>query len=540
MQKKEGKLLQHLGIVAGVCNEIGIAEKIDELVQRPKRKVSVGKAAEAMIINALGFTGRALYLTPQFYKGRPTELLLGDEIHAEDLHDDCLGTALESLYEEGVTEVFYKVASHALQNYGIEHRFVHLDSTTFSLHGAYEDKEGNDDEGEVISITKGFSKDNAPELNQVVLSMMTTYGSSIPVWLEALSGNSNDKVSFRKSIKEYRKQFKKNDLPYFVADSALYTKESLKELTGVKWVTRVPETIGKAKEHILNLDERQMGDFGNGYRIKEVESDYGGVPQRWLLVFSEKAYERENATLERKIEKETEEKGKELWHLGNKPYACEADAIAAAKAFEKKLRYHTLTSHVERKLLYGKKGRPTAGDEPVGESWYVRGKLEKNIQAIERARAFKGIFIIATNETDPKKLSSEQLLEVYKSQGTSVERGFRFLKDPMFYAESLYLKSPKRIMALLMVMGLSLLVYALAERKVRDSLKERGETIKNQKGKYYNNPTIRWVFQIFENVLLFSFQDDQQKENMVMNMEDDHHTIIKCLGPPFEKIYFFN
>ena len=355
MAKKEGTLLQHLGIVAGVCKEIGLGEKIDELVERPKRKVSVGKATEAMIVNALGFTGRALYLTPQFYKGRPTELLLGEEVRAEDLHDDCLGTALEALYEEGITELFYKVASHALQSYGVEHRFVHLDSTTFSLHGAYESEEGAEEQPEVISITKGYSKDNAPELNQVVLSMMTTYGSSIPVWIEALSGNSNDKVSFRKSIKEYRKQFKEKDLPYFVADSALYTKESLKELEGVKWVTRVPETIREAKEHIHALDRDQMTYLGNGYYVKEVESTYGEVAQRWLLVYSEKAFQRENATLERKIEKATEEKRKELWHLSNKSFACEADAIDAAKAFEKKLRYHILTYHIESKLHYERK-----------------------------------------------------------------------------------------------------------------------------------------------------------------------------------------
>ena len=358
--------------------------------------------------------------------------------------------------------------------------------------------------------------------------MMTTYGSSIPVWIEALSGNSNDKVSFRKSIKEYRKQFKEKELPYFVADSALYTKESLKELEGVKWVTRVSETIREAKEHIHALDRDQMTCLGNGYYVKEVESTYGEVAQRWLLVYSEKAFQRENATLERKIEKATEEKRKELWHLSNKSFACEADAIDAAKAFEKKLRYHTLTYHIESKLHYRKKGRPSAADEPVDESWYICGELEKDIEAIDYKRAFKGVFIIATNETDPEKLSGGQLLEVYKSQGTSVERGFRFLKGP------------KRIMALLMVMGLSLLVYALSEKKLRSALKEHGETIKNQKGKHYDNPTIRWVFQIFENVLLFTLEDEKRTENIVMNMDDDNHTVIKCLGPPFEKIYFLD
>ncbi len=75
------------------------------------------------------------------------------------------------------------------------------------------------------------------------------------------------------------------------------------------------------------------------------------------------------------------------------------------------------------------------------------------------------------------------MLSVYKAQGISVERGFRFLKDPLFFAESLYLKTERRIMALIMVMALSLLVYSLAEKKIRQMLKESGQTISNQVGK---------------------------------------------------------
>jgi len=158
---------------------------------------------------------------------------------------------LGSSLRRGNHRAFFKVSSHALQKYGIEHRFVHLDSTTFSLHGAYEREEGAEEQPEVVSITKGYSKDNAPDLNQVVLSMMTTNGSSIPVWLEALTGNSNDKVSFRKSIKEYRKQFKEKELPYFVADSALYTKETVTELEGVKVVAGVLAKGLRAREYHL-------------------------------------------------------------------------------------------------------------------------------------------------------------------------------------------------------------------------------------------------------------------------------------------------
>ena len=101
------------------------------------------------------------------------------------------------------------------------------------------------------------------------------------------------------------------------------------------------------------------------------------------------------------------------------------------------------------------------------------------------------MFVVVTNELDTDALREDQLLEVYKDQGVTVERGFRFLKDPMFYAESLYLKSPKRIMALLMVMTLSLLIYSLAEMRIRSALVEADETIHDQKGKPTSRPTIR-------------------------------------------------
>ncbi len=92
---------------------------------------------------------------------------------------------------------------------------------------------------------------------------------------------------------------------------------------------------------------------------------------------------------------------------------------------------------------------------------------------------------VATNELDSKILTDEKLFEVYKDQNISVERDFRFLKDHRFYAESLYLKSPNRIMALIMVMTLSLLIYSLAERKIRISLKEKDNYIWDQKKETY-------------------------------------------------------
>jgi transposase len=72
--------LDHLGIVAGVCQQIGLIEQINARVPDTGRKVSVGQAVQAMVLNGLGFVGRALYLTPEFYRTKPLDLLIGEGI----------------------------------------------------------------------------------------------------------------------------------------------------------------------------------------------------------------------------------------------------------------------------------------------------------------------------------------------------------------------------------------------------------------------------------------------------------------------------
>ena len=133
----ENKVIQHIGLISGICDESGLVEFIDERVHQPRRFVSVGQAVKAMILNALGFSGRALYLTPRFYKNRPVDVLIGEGLSAIQLNDASLGTALDALYETGITELFFSVSQQILTRYGIPTRFAYLDSTTFSLHGDY-------------------------------------------------------------------------------------------------------------------------------------------------------------------------------------------------------------------------------------------------------------------------------------------------------------------------------------------------------------------------------------------------------------------
>jgi transposase len=169
-----------------------------------------------MVFNALGFASRALYLTPAFFTKKPVDPLIREGLQAEDLHDESLGCALDRLYKAGMIEVFARVASHALQVYGVQHRFVHLDSMGASLQGEYAPATRDP---QAIRLTHGDSKDHRPGLKQAVVALICSYRSAIPVRLAVLSATSADKITFPQTIQAYMAQLQAVELRCFSADS---------------------------------------------------------------------------------------------------------------------------------------------------------------------------------------------------------------------------------------------------------------------------------------------------------------------------------
>ena len=129
--------LDHLGVVAGVCEEIGLATYLDRLAGETNHHVSMGTATVAMILNGLGLSNRRLYLVPQFFANKPVEHLLGPGIEAADLNDDCLGRTLDWLYAQDPTQLFAGIATRARKIFGVSARHVHVDTTSFSVSGDY-------------------------------------------------------------------------------------------------------------------------------------------------------------------------------------------------------------------------------------------------------------------------------------------------------------------------------------------------------------------------------------------------------------------
>jgi len=527
--------LDHLGIVAGICQQISLIEQIDAYVGVTGRKVSVGKAVQAMVLNALGFVGRALYLTPEFFGNKPIGLLIQEGLTAEDFNDDSMGRALDMLYQAGITEVFACVASHALDAFGIQHDFVHLDNTSFSLEGDYSKPS---EDPKAVRITHGYSRDHRPDLKQVVVSLICSYQSSIPVWLQALDGGRADKESFPKIIQAYVSQMQASELPYFITDSALYSEESINVLSQVKWITRIPGTLNEVKELCKSITPEQMQESAlEGYSYLEIGNNYGGVRQRWLIVFSKAAHKREEATFQRRLAQRRTEAEKSLKQLSQQEFSTRKAAKTAVSALEEQWEFHQTEVALEKVFHYKRPGRPRKNQKPEHVGWRVVGQVVDREEAIAEAFKSKGKFVLGSNELNEERLPAEMILTAYKGQAASVERGFRFLKDPMFFASGLFLEKPERIMALLMVMGLSLLVYALAEKALRTELVQRDESIPNQVGKPTQCPTMRRIFQMFEGIDVLLIQHPLGIQRQVLNLKPIHLHVLDLLGPEVRKCY---
>ena len=530
--------LDHLGIVAGIVDELRIVEYInDKLGIHPNEKVSAGVIVKAMILNGLGFVSAPLYMFEKFFVGIPTEHLLGAGVKPEYLNDDRLGQVMDDISEVGSSELFLGIALQCINIFQIEMKTSHLDSTSFHVHGKYDKKtiaepeaEPDVEEIESIEITYGYSRDHRPDLKQFMMNLICVGDGDIPVWLEMANGNQSDKDKFAKILTEFKQQWNFDGL--CVADAALYSADNLQMMTGLKWLTRVPLTLKESKE-VIERELEFKASYLKGYQITELTSQYGGINQRWFVIESAERKSSDLKRIEKQIKDSKSKAEQRLKKFEREEFSCEADALVAAKKLSKELALYELTEiNIVEKQHYASAGKPSAKNIVVRTSYQVTASIVSDEKSIDIQKKRAGRFILATNVLTPQELSADDALKEYKAQ-QGTERGFRFLKDPLFFASSIFLKTPKRIAVLGMIMALCLLVYNLAQRQLRRVLSEQGETIPNQLGKPTVTPTLRWVFQCFMAVHLVTIEGVKQ----IINFTDERRHILKFFSPACQSYY---
>jgi transposase len=529
--KSEAKVIHHLGLINGICEKIKLVETIDRLVPVSEQsKLSVGMRVKAMVINALGFTGRPMHLTAEFYRTKPVALLFGKNVSPDDINDDSLGRALDKLSEKGPESIFVNVSAKAVSIYGVKTNQCHLDTTSISVEGEYEDEQNT-------LIRFGHSKDLRSDLKQFIQSSFVTNDGGIPLIMKSLPGNTSDKTHFTEFARELVKgEIVSQDEFVAVFDSAGYTKGTIVAMGSTHWMSRVPETIDLAKQMIHKSKGMVLCVLDDNYSYYENDSEYAGVKQRWFLFRSKHALERETKTIKRSVSREKKELTCLIDRFGKQLFACKDDALKAFLDLAKKIKYHkpSLSDLLEEKHFL-KRGKPKDGDA-FELKYKAQVNITEDIDKINELMDAAGKFILATNQLSKETADAEKVLKTYKDQ-QCVERGFRFLKNPISLIKSVYLKNHDRIIALSMIMFITLLVYAIAERALRKALVEHKETVKSQSKKDVQNPTMRWIFQKMEDIIVLEYIEDNQLIIQFMNMTEEIKKIIRLLGSECMSMY---
>ena len=519
--------LNHLGIIAGIIDEIGIVEIINEqLGIKPQEKLNNGIIVKSIILNAMGFVSRPLYLFPQFFNDKATEHLFGEGILPQDFNDDKIGRVLDKLYKFGLNKIFLAISLKACQIYGIDRSYSHIDSSSISVEGDYlicsrENEENL--EPIPIKIVHGHSKDKRPDLKQFLINLIASGDGGVPLFLSCGNGNDSDKAKFATILSDFKKQVDLDSI--FVADSALYTAENLLTIKHLKWITRVPLSIQAAQFYVRETPESQFVETDReGYKAVVKESNYGGINQKWIIIESASRKESDLKQLSKKLAKD-EEKARALVNsLSKRKYENRTEIKAVLSCEQKKIKYHNLI------LKYVKK----ISDKKTNKKVYKASiTLEKQSKKIEEEKKKAGRFILATNVL--KDLSPSEILTAYKGQ-QSCEGGFRFFKDPLFFADSVFLKYPSRIETMAMLMGLSLLVYSIGQKQLRTNLKQNNSGVKNQLGQLTDKPTLRWIFQCFQGIHVVVLNGVKQ----IVNLTDSRLETLNYFSKYCQKYYILS
>jgi transposase len=530
---------------------------IDRLIPpHPAHGLSCGRGVEALGLaildghHALSKVGRRL-------EERGMVALLQPGLTRAALNDHRVGHILDALFAANLNKVFSAVALKALEVYVLATPWLHQDTTTIALYGAYADAPQTPG---VPRPAYGHSKDRRGDLKQVLLSLGVSGDGGVPLRLGWRDGNPSDSVETPVAIEECL-ALGLQGVHGIVADSKAYSRRTLGlcREKGLGLVPLVPRTCAVrqaleawgAQPPALPLlvekpgrtkDEACRQWHGQSVsRPVEVEDSDGRVTQealRFLVVHSSQLAQQHTQTYASAQEKEAAVLTDHAQRVHARWFACEADAAAAIAEYAHQepgrrgrrphpWRYHAIRYRVvadARRTRRARRGRPTKSDPPPLEAGY---RLGVDVEALANPEEANGWMVLATT-VHTEVCSDTDILQAYQDQNTTVEPGFRWIKNPAALAP-VWLEKPERIAALAMLTVVGLLVYSIIQRQVRLYLHTHDQQIPGNKG-LTATPTAAVVLTLFAQVALIQLVIGDQEVGQIYGVQPHHLMFCDALG----------
>ena len=535
--------VHHLPIIKAYADQLGLVSLINHYVPT-EMEVDAGTVVLALVLDTL--SGRSpLYRLEEFFAQQDSELLLGKMVPPQALNDDTVGRVLDRLYDFGTMRLFTACAVRAATRFGLEHRYVHFDTTSRSVWGEYQYAETQD---LPFQVTYGYSKDKRPDLKQFVLSTLCV-DRAVPIWGKPEDGNASDKTLNTTLLSELARLLADYGVQpgayIYIADAALVTEDNLTALRDTYFITRLPATYsecGRIIEETVARNQWEEGGVlaqtqptkhrpGTSYKVAEGDVTLYGKTYRAVVVHSSSQDQQRQKRLERELQASCATLEATVREAARQEYFCRADAEAAAiKLRALQSAYHGVTVDVEEHPTYGP-GRPSAKQPRVVKAlrYGLHVTLHERSEVIARKRQEAGCFVLLTNVPTVGEMAhrARAVLQAYKEQH-GIEQNYGFLKDPLI-VNSLCLKKPERIEALGLVLLLALLLWRLVERTLRVHVETTGTTLTGWDKKATQKPTAFMMMTKFSTVMVLKVGTQRQLAQPLSTLQQQY---LLALGIP--------
>jgi transposase len=536
----------HLPLILGVLRRLEVATLIERLIPpHPAHGLSCGRGVEALGLAILD-GHHALYKVGKRLEERGMVPLLQPGLTRTALNDYRWGHILAALFAANLNQVFSVVALKALEVYAIPTPWLHQDTTTIMLYGAYEDEPKSP---EAPHPAYGHSKDGRDDLKQGRLSLGVSGDGGLPLRVGLRDGNRSDSVETPLAIEECL-ALGLDGVRGIGADSKASRRRTLGLCLeqGIGLGTLVPRTCavrqaleawGQQQSAFPLLGEKPGRTKAEAPRrwhgqsvMRQVEVEYsdGRIAQealRCVVVHSSQLAQQQTQTYIAAQVQEAEAVADHVRQVQARWFACRPDAEAALAAYEgqgpghrgrrpRPWRYHAVRYRIvaaTRRTRRARRGRPAKMAPPPLESGY---RLVVEIEALANPEEDNGWTVLATTVSAASGADVE-LLQAYQDQNTTVEPGFRWSKNPAASAP-VWLAKPERIAALAMLTVLGLLVSSVLQRQVRLSLRTHDQQLPGNNGMTAAIPAAR--LKVLCNPIISSVRQ-----------------LVGCLYPAFETLF---
>ncbi|MCG8476193.1 MAG: IS1634 family transposase [Cytophagales bacterium] len=541
--KATTKRMDVLPLVKHYLSELGLYELIDRHIpQRSNEQMAPAQVISMMVMNII-CASRPLYRFSEWLADY-LDGMAQEQRNASKYNDDRLGRCLDKLFNTDRNSIMTELSANAIKTHNLETRDIHNDSTSVTFTGEYDEQESG-----AIKLARGFNKDHRPDCKQIVFGLNITSDGNVPLSFDLFDGNQTDDKTHVPNWEGLRELLSKEDF-FYIADCKLCSMENMDHIhgNGGKFITIVPKNRKEVKsfrkyvqsndvdwqDAMVVEDSRKKGRFVT-YRTFEQTKCLNEYRVIWVHSSSK---ERQDKSRREHAIQTVEQALTGLSKKINKHKLKTKEQIEAAikKACKGKASLFDINLIEEEHSIR----KQTTPGRPGPNTVYqkvevVTFRLEHTIneEAVLKAGLMDGTFPLITNSS----IVAAEVLKKYKNQP--------YLEKRMYTAKSIlkvapvFLKTPKRIEAMLFLYFIALMVVGLIERNIRMNMKQANiEKLPILPSKMKTGtPTWNNLSNFFRNVHLSIISRHKTiLSSSVNGVTDLHGQVLQLLGIP-ERVY---